>query len=230
MKRVLKKMFFPVMGMLLVVTPAFAININIGDEVKLGWDGSYPYDLQVNGASYDAFCVESKVQLYAPKYYVESIGNVVYAGGPGDNDYYNVSHNIGGIPFGDPLSDTTKSFYAAYEEGDFSDFTGDHLESKLQQAIWWLEEEEGGSEYYYNMLAPFVSSWSDYQAMGWEVFAVNLTTTPPNNGNNGYTGCVTDAQSQMIGVKGEVPEPATMTLFGLGLLGVAGISRRKMKK
>ncbi|PID51908.1 MAG: hypothetical protein CR972_04680 [Candidatus Moraniibacteriota bacterium] len=240
MKNFVKKLPL-LLVLLLFAAPAIAGPIDVGDKVKLNpWAGDYPYTLTINGYTYDAFCIEVKAKLAGYDYYVESIGDVAYAGGPGDSDYYNTSHNVAGVPFGDPLSDATRWIYAAYQENVFNGIdTGNiSLGKYVQNALWYAEEEPGGNKSYFDNLLAFggynSNSWVEMKQKGWVVKALNLTTTAP--GLNGqYIGCAADNQSQLIGFQvqsppSEVPEPTTLALLGFGLLGVAGVSRKKLKK
>ena len=58
----------------------------------------------------------------------------------------------------------------------------------------------------------------DFTVTGWDIKVANLVNLDGSG----------DRQSQLVGAP--VPEPATMVLFGIGLLGLAGIGRKRTQK
>ncbi len=115
----------------------------------------------------------------------------------------------GGVGGMDPVSDDTKWLYAAFMSNIFSGVAD--AAQTVQNAIWHLEGEAGGSLSDWNLLNTF-----SFDASDWNVVAVNIS----QNGE--------DNQSQLIGVA-SVPEPATMILFGTGIVGLIG-SRIQLRK
>jgi PEP-CTERM motif len=104
----------------------------------------------------------------------------------------------------------TQWLYASFLDGTYTDAT------EIQLAIWWVEEEVGSVDYWNLFATEFASADVTTFLAGWDIQAVNFKDG--------------DGQNQVVGEYNPVPEPATMFLFGIGLLGIAGMGRKKIKK
>ena len=87
----------------------------------------------------------------------------------------------------------------------------------LQEAIWELENEALGVDNHYVTLAnqAVTNGWSGYGG-------VRVVTL-----ERWKNGAWTHAQDQIVMTP--VPEPGTLALFGLGLLGAGAFHRRRRK-
>ncbi|NTW17305.1 MAG: PEP-CTERM sorting domain-containing protein [Syntrophaceae bacterium] len=177
------------------------------------------YPLNSTNELFRSFCLETNEYLnFSSRFIVGGISTAAINGGTG-----------GGNP--DAISDQTAYLYHNFYwktldqyayDGATTEFADKDLSARdlsanaLQKAIWHFEQESGYENVnnFYTRLAnnAVTDGWS---GLG-DVRVINLL-----NASGGY------AQDQLT--VAPVPEPATMLLLGAGLIGLAGIGRKKLK-
>ncbi|MCK5543481.1 MAG: PEP-CTERM sorting domain-containing protein [Desulfobacterales bacterium] len=197
---------------------AYDYGVSQGDQVTFlggtGPNGGGEFNWEAtNEYTFASFCLEKNEYISTGGIYdVRSITDGAISGG------------IGG-PNPDPISDETAWLFWNFSRGTLSGYETDSTQGALQNLIWFFEEEittytgtgieVGWLEDFYTAIA---GGWTNDDD---KVMVLNLGYYDVNE-------VWVNSQDQLIAAA-PVPEPATMILLGIGLLFIAGVSRKKLK-
>jgi hypothetical protein len=239
MKKLLVGLMVVVMGLLLMSPVASAYPVSVGDHITLNSAGSIG-NANNGGAfwftggttsAFSTFCVEMNEHVsWGGSFWVGSITDGAINGGLSGQDSTGTN---------DPLSSQAAYLYSRWASPWISGGIANTAANAnaLQLAIWAFEGEVG---------SPLGSAPTDSAALvlynqaiaaagavgtGTDLYGVqviNLYTTRSGDGTTTSPFVYSGLAQDML-VTNQAPEPATMLLFVLGLLGLAGL-RRRFKK
>jgi PEP-CTERM motif len=205
------------------VSQALAYDFGVADEDLVQWDenhvgsgGEFGFTVYSSGYKWSTFCVEVDESLFfnsfVPWMTVDDISN---------------SNSTG---TGNLSDNSVAWLYWNFSKGDLDGYSSANTndQSDLQKVIWdQLGQRDYSSVDYfdYDKVSNWLSSASaDITNNNWtnngRVQILQLTNAA---GSEGY-------QDVLIAGTNPVPEPTTMALLGIGLLGLVAVGRKKAKQ
>ncbi len=242
MNRVTKTILYISCFMFLLATNCFAFAI-VGDATHVKLEGSdyrpasgfsggqFKLTTSLN-ETYAAFCVEYEEYMrFNSHFKIDSVKNYATNGGGGGLYGDNGASMVNG-EYRDRLNIKTKWLMNEYVNGDlkslYSGYDKGFFGAAFQVAVWDIEDEGYDLDTRYD--------YSAYETLADELISLAKSGVEGMKYKDFYNVKVVNlvdaygrkAQSQLIAAA--VPEPSTMLLLGVGLIGIAGISRKKFRK
>jgi hypothetical protein len=204
---------------------AFGYSIYVNDLVQIsngmGSTGGGEFGVsKINPPAQDnmftTFCLETNEYVeFGVTFRVDGLDEYAVAGGSG-----------GSHP--DPLDARTAYLYYHFAMGSLANYNNDIASADaLQKAIWFIEQENGGENNFFVAQAQAAINAGEWSGLA-NVRVMNLVFDESVQQTGTTNPLTREVNKQSLLTL--VPEPLTILLLGLGLVGLAGLRRAEKKR